>query len=151
MRELAQATTFYLNASRAEGSCLPLQNLLAAGRPAVAPVHSGMADYFDEHIGFTVESHPEPAPFPHDPDGRLTTSWHRLVWKSLHDQLKASYRFVLDGYEEYRAMGLRARQCITEYASEQAVWPKLSAALDLVHRNDDEEPSRQSSYRSGQR
>jgi hypothetical protein len=142
MLELARATTYYLNASRAEGSCLPLQNFLAAGRPGVAPVHSGMADYFDEHIGFAVDSHPEPAPFPHDPDKRLATSWHRLVWSSLYEQLKASYQFVSDGYEEYRAMGLRARQSIQQHAGEETVWPKLSEALESVFQGDGAADSR---------
>jgi glycosyltransferase involved in cell wall biosynthesis len=132
MLGLTRASTFYVNASRAEGSCLPLQNFLASGRPGIAPVHSGLADYFDEHVGFAVESHPEPAAFPHDPEKRLLTSWHRLVWSSLHEQLIASYRFVRDGYQHYRAMGERARQSMEEYSREEAVWPKLSEALESV-------------------
>src|SRR5262249_36047992 len=132
MLGLTRASTFYVNASRAEGSCLPMQNFLASGRPGIAPVHSGLADYFDEHVGFAVKSHPEPAAFPHDPEKRLLTSWHRLVWSSLYEQLIASYRFVRDGYQQYRAMGERARQCMAEYSSEEAVWPKLSEALESV-------------------
>ena len=47
MRELARASTFYVNASRAEGACLPLQDHLAAGRPGIAPACTAMSDYFD--------------------------------------------------------------------------------------------------------
>src|SRR5262249_19546774 len=121
MLELARASTFYLNTSRVEGSCLPFQNFLSAGRPGIAPVHSGLADYFDDHLGFTIDSHLEPAPFPHDPEQRLATSWHRLVWSSIREQLQASYRFVQEDYEQYRTMGLRARQTMREYASEEVV------------------------------
>src|SRR5262249_12109020 len=38
---LTEASSYYLNTSHAEGSCLPLQNFLAAGRPAVAPANTG--------------------------------------------------------------------------------------------------------------
>jgi glycosyltransferase involved in cell wall biosynthesis len=132
MMALARASTYYVNASRAEGSCMPLQNTLAAGRPGIAPVHSGMADYFDEHIGFAVDSHPEPAAFPHDPEKRLRTIWHRLVWQSLHDQLAESYRFVKDGCEQYLAMGARARQAMEDFAGEEAVLRKLTEAIDSL-------------------
>ncbi len=44
---LFRATTFYVNTSRAEGACLPLQQALACGRPAIAPAHTAMADYMD--------------------------------------------------------------------------------------------------------
>jgi len=36
LHQLTEATTFYLQASRAEGNCLPLMNHLAAGRPRLA-------------------------------------------------------------------------------------------------------------------
>src|SRR5207237_7148244 len=42
MVELAQASTYYVNAARAEGSCLPLQHFLAAGRPGIAPGHTAL-------------------------------------------------------------------------------------------------------------
>jgi glycosyltransferase involved in cell wall biosynthesis len=132
MLALTRASTYYVNASRAEGSCLPLQNFLASCRPGVAPIHTGMADYFDEHIGFAVDSHSEPAAFPHDLEKRLATSWHRLVWTSLHDQLRASYQLVQDDYDQYLAMGERARHSMDEYASEEAVLPKLTEAIESL-------------------
>jgi glycosyltransferase involved in cell wall biosynthesis len=132
MLELTRASTYYVNTSRGEGSCLPLQNFLAAGRPGIAPVHSGLADYFDENVGFVVDSHPEPAAFPQDPDKRLRTSWHRLVWSSLCAQLSASYRLVHSTDDTYPAMGLRARQGMADFASAESVWPLLVNALDPV-------------------
>jgi glycosyltransferase involved in cell wall biosynthesis len=132
MTKLAAASTYYLNASRAEGACLPLQNFLAAGRPAIAPRHSAIADYFDDGCGFVVESHPEPAPWPQDPDGRCTTSWHRLVWTSLRDQIAESYRVATSDRAEYERLSANARETLQSLASADAVWARLEAALDSV-------------------
>jgi glycosyltransferase involved in cell wall biosynthesis len=73
MAGLFRATTFYVNTSKAEGACLPLQQALAAGRPAIAPDHTSMADYMDDQVGFIPRSHPEPTHWPHDPEKRAET------------------------------------------------------------------------------
>jgi glycosyltransferase involved in cell wall biosynthesis len=130
-RELAAQTTYYVNATRAESCCLHLQEMLAAGRPALSPIHTAMKDFFDESIGFVVESHPEPCPFPGDAIGPLRTTWHRLVWQSLHDQLQASYALAHDP-EAYQALAERARQRMREYASLDSVLPRLAEALDVA-------------------
>jgi glycosyltransferase involved in cell wall biosynthesis len=128
--ELARASTYYVNTSRAEGSCLPLQNFMAAGRPGVAPPHTGMADSLDPACGFLVESHPEPAGWPQEIGGGYRTTWHRLVWQSLHDQLRASYAAAKNGVPSYPAMAERARQRMRDLVSAESVWPKLAAALN---------------------
>jgi glycosyltransferase involved in cell wall biosynthesis len=135
MLDLMRASTFYVNTARAEGACLPLQASLAAGRPGIAPCHTAMADYFSDDLGFPIASHPEPACWPHDPDQRLTTTWHRLVWQSLHDQFRASYLAAERGDERYRKMAARGRAAMRAYAGADAVWPLLSAALDEVGGN----------------
>jgi hypothetical protein len=128
--QLTAASTYYLNTSHAEGSCLPLQGFLAAGRPAVAPANTGMADSLDTRDGFVVESHPEPARSPLDPEGGLTTRWHRLVWQSLFDQLRASHDAARAGGARYVSLAAAGRQRMRELASRDAVWPLLAAALD---------------------
>jgi len=130
--ELARASTYYLNTSRAEGSCLPLQNFLAAGRPALAPPHTGMADSIDESCGFTLESHPEPAPWPQESGGGYRTTWHRLVWQSFYDQLRASYETAKHNRARYQTLAQRARERMRKLASAEAVWPRLAAALNSV-------------------
>ncbi len=132
MIELARATTYYVNASRAEGSCLPLQNLLGAGRPGIAPRHSGMSDYFDETVGLVVASHPEPASWPHDVTQRVTTRWARIVWQSLHDQFRAGYELARTDAGRYQALAGRGRQRAKEYASAESVWPLLVKALEAA-------------------
>ena len=132
MLELARATTFYVNASRAEGSCLPLQNSLGAGRPGIAPCHSGMSDYFEPSVGLVVESHPEPASWPHDFEQRVRTRWARIVWQSLHDQFRAGYEMARQDVGHYQALAERGRRRAKEYASAESIWPALAAALDAA-------------------
>jgi hypothetical protein len=130
--ELARATTWYLNSSRAEGACLPLQDFMAAARPAIAPRHSAIADYFTDAAGFVVESHPEPASWPQDPEGRCTTTWHRLVWDSLRAAVHESYLVAKTNRARYEALAEGARGSMTARAAEEVVWPRLAAALDSV-------------------
>jgi glycosyltransferase involved in cell wall biosynthesis len=130
MLRLARASTYYLNTSHGEGSCLPLQSFLAAGRPAVAPGHTGMADSVDDRCAFVIEAHPEPTCFPIDLEGPNLTRWYRLVWQSLSDQLRASYDVARNDLGRYRAMSEAGRQRMARLTHPDSVWPVLSAALE---------------------
>lgn len=127
---LAEAGTYYLNASHAEGSCLPLQGFLAAGRPAVAPGHTGLADSVADDCAFVVAAHPEPTCFPIDLGGPNVTYWYRLVWQSLHDQLRASYLVARNDPDRYAALADAGRRRIAHLAAPESVWPVLASALD---------------------
>lgn len=129
MERLYRATTYYVNTSRAEGACLPLQRALAAGRPGIAPAHTAMGDYMDDRVGFVVASHPEPTVWPHDPEQRCETTWHRLVWSDLHDQMTRSARLVEDDPSAYREMAATARRRMREQGSREAAVTALRAAL----------------------
>jgi glycosyltransferase involved in cell wall biosynthesis len=130
MLELMRATTYYVNTSRAEGACLPLQQALAAGRPALAPGHTAMADYLDESVGFVLESHPEPTFWPHDPEHRYETTWHRLVWSDLRDKFLASAAMVEEDLLGYRALAAAARSRLRSYAGPDVVAEALRRALE---------------------
>jgi glycosyltransferase involved in cell wall biosynthesis len=132
MVDLARGSTYYLNASHAEGACLPLQDFLAAGRPGIAPLHTALTDYFGDEVGLVVASHPEPTYWPHDPDQRASTSWHRIVWQDLHNQLGASYELAKQDLGHYQTLADHGRERIQAYASAAQVWPQLNAALNLV-------------------
>jgi glycosyltransferase involved in cell wall biosynthesis len=129
MERLYRSTTYYVNTSHAEGACLPLQRALAAGRPGIAPVHTAMADYLDESAGFVVASHPEPAPWPHDPEQRCETTWHRLVWADLHDQFVRSARIAESDPAAYRALAAEGRRRMGRFASRDAATAALRQAL----------------------
>ncbi len=132
MLALTRASTYYITTTRAEGNCLPLMDYLAAGRPCVSPCHTAIGDYVSNHMGYLVESHPEPAAWPQDRQLRCRTSWHRLVWPSLVDQIRASYRAAKQNRAAYEAKAASAREKMREWASVEKVWPRLRSALNLV-------------------
>jgi hypothetical protein len=135
MRVLTSASTYYLSATRAEGACLPLMDFLAAGRPGISPAHTSIADYFDADVGFVVASHREPCAWPQDTSGKLSTTWHRLDWASLVEQVRASYELATRGADAYGALSTRARERMAEKAGSERVWPRLSAALSEAERS----------------
>jgi glycosyltransferase involved in cell wall biosynthesis len=132
LQKLTQASAFYITATRAEGACLPLQDFLAAARPAISPRHTAIADYFDDRMGFVVASHPEPCPWPHDDSGRLNTTWQRIVWSSLADKIARSCDTAMEQSELYRQMGREGRRKMQSWASTAMVWPRLAEALALA-------------------
>ncbi|MEM9658896.1 MAG: glycosyltransferase, partial [Planctomycetota bacterium] len=133
MADLAQVSDYYLQATRAEGNCLPLMNFLAAGRPGVSPRHSAIGDYFDDDFGFVVESHQEPAAWPHDRKLRIRSTWGRLVWPSLVEQIRASYETAKREPSQYAAMSNRCRGKMSGWAHESVIWSQLEAALSATH------------------
>jgi len=130
--ELTRLSTYYLTATRAEGACLPAQDFLAASRPVVGPSHTAMAEYLDPDVAFVVESHPEPTWWPHDPSKNLRTSWHRVVWQSLHDRIRESYEVAARDRDRYARMAQSGRARMRDFAAPERVWPRLRAALDDV-------------------
>ncbi|CAN5474233.1 hypothetical protein BH10PSE11_BH10PSE11_36770 [soil metagenome] len=132
MVDVVRGSTFYLNASRAEGACLPLQDFLASGRPAVAPGHTAMQDYFDSDVGFVVQSSQEPTSWPRDPEKAIATRWARIDWSSLHENLGRAYVLAKDDHGSYQRMADVGRQRMATYASVDATWEKLSLSLDRL-------------------
>jgi glycosyltransferase involved in cell wall biosynthesis len=132
MSELFRATTCYVNASHAEGACLPLMRALAGGRPSIAPDHTAMADYMDASVGFVVRSDIEPACWPHDPEKRLETSRYRLVWTSLRDAFLESARVAERDPARFAAMAAAARERMAAHASRTAAAVALREALELL-------------------
>jgi len=132
MVELARASTFYLNTSRAEGACLPVQDFLASGRPAVAPAHTAMAEYIDERLAFVVPSRSEPTHWSWDPERRLTTRWHRVERSALERRIRESYEMVHRDPSRHREMSQAARARMWEFAGAESVWPRLVEALRVV-------------------
>ncbi len=129
MDELFRVATYYVNASHAEGACLPLMRALAGGRPAIAPAHTAMADYMDESVGFVPRTFPEPTYWPHDPEQRLETFRYRPVWADLRDAYLASAAAVEVDPSRYAALSRAARVRMNAYASVDAATSALRAAL----------------------
>jgi hypothetical protein len=127
---LVLGTTFFVTAARAKGIYPALGQFLAAGRPALAPCHSGLADSFGPDAGLVVASHPECARIPGDPERRLVTTRHRIVWQSLVEHFRQSYAWAKENSADYHILSACARRRTRARAGMDAVWPRLQAALD---------------------
>lgn len=132
MTDLARGSTYYVNASRAEGACLPLAAALAAGRPALAPAHSALAEYIDESVAFVVPSRPRPTYWPIDPARRPSTVWHEITRDDLAEQFRISYEVARRDLPRYRSLAARGRRRMQALAGEESVWRRLSAALATI-------------------
>lgn len=128
-RELIGTSTYYVNASSGEGLCLPLMEFLSAGRPVIAPTHTAMADYVDEHLAFLVQCSLEPFCWPHDPTGIFMTHRHRLNWQSLMEAFKASYAVATQQPQQYRVMSRHAFAKMREFASVEVIAAPLGEFL----------------------
>ena len=132
MAEFMRVTTFYVNTSKAEGACLPLQQSLAGGRPSLAPDHTAMADFMDDQVGFVLGTSPEPTYWPHDPEMRIETSWNRLHWSDLHDRLIDAAELIDHDFAGYQERARLARERMQAYASRAVVEVALRAALEQL-------------------
>jgi glycosyltransferase involved in cell wall biosynthesis len=132
MDELFRVATYYVNASHAEGACLPLMRALAGGRPAIAPAHTAMADYMDDSVGFVPRTFPEPTFWPHDPEQRLETFRYRPLWTDLRDAYRASAAAVETDPARYAALSRAARARMSAYASVDSAESALRTAIDRL-------------------
>lgn len=129
MAGLMRATAYYVNTSHAEGACLPLQQALAAGRPAIAPDHTAMADYMGSDVGFVVGASVEPTHWPHDPEERITTERHRIHWSDLHEAFLSSAEVAETDRPRYLALSTSARDRMGRLATIEAATVALREAL----------------------
>ncbi len=132
MLALARASTYYLTTTRAEGCCLPLLNYLAAGRPGVTPCHTAIGDYFTPNMGFIIASATERALWPQDKRIRFKTTWNRIEWPSVIEQLRNSYQLARHDRSTYEAMAAASRERMSQWVGPESVWPRLREALDSL-------------------
>ncbi len=126
---LVSATDYYVNTSCCEGLCLPLMEFMSAGRPALAPDHTAMADYVDPACAFVLRSGVEYNVWPHDPRDLFRTMRHRLEWDSLMQAYRDSYRVATEDPKHYAAMSQAARLAMRRTCSLPVVRDRLERAL----------------------
>jgi hypothetical protein len=129
--KLIAATHFVVNASLAEGQCLPLVEFMSAGRPAIAPLHTAMLDYITPANAVIVSSAVEFCSWPHDPRNHLITTRHRVEWSSIRDCFAEAYRIARLDPERYAAMAVEAAASVRGYCADDVLGPKLAAFLGL--------------------
>jgi glycosyltransferase involved in cell wall biosynthesis len=128
-RTLVANSTFIVNSSYGEGQCLPLMEFMSAGKPAVAPDHTAMADYIDTDNAFIVRSSEEWTHWPHDPRLVLRAFRYRIDWESLRDAFCESYKVVSEQPKKYLQMSKCATQRLREHCSQTVIEDGLSGFL----------------------
>jgi len=129
--DLIAATHFVVNASLAEGQCLPLVEFMSAARPAIAPLHTAMLDYITPDNALIVASDVEFCSFPHDPRNMLTTTRYRIEWPSLCAAFAAAAGIVRDNPVRYAALAENAASSMRAYCSDATAGRALAGFLGL--------------------
>ena len=129
---LIRATTYCVNASTSEGSCLPLMEFMSCGKPAIAAAHTAMSDYIDSDVAFVLRASPQITNWPDDPRALFRTMSFRLDWESLRDAFEQSYRLARTRPDHYREMSKRARGRMHGYASPEIIREKLLSFFSSV-------------------
>ncbi|PXA83369.1 hypothetical protein DMC47_43735 [Nostoc sp. 3335mG] len=130
-RLLVAGSHWIVNAPPAEGQCLPLQRYMAAGRPAIAPAHTAMADYISPSNALIVAASEEYGVWPHDSARELITTRYRIDWESLRDGFLRGYEEATSDPKTYRNRAEAARDAMERYCSDAIVAAKLDAFLGL--------------------
>jgi len=131
-RELIRGTSYYVNCSHAEGLCMPLMEFLSAGRPAIAPDYTAMADYIDPRIAFVLSGSLEHNVWPFDPRDLFTTMRYRLNWETLVAAYEQSYALAMARDERYDAMSAAAHVAMQAFCAEDVVRGGLAEALGIA-------------------
>jgi glycosyltransferase involved in cell wall biosynthesis len=127
--DLVALSSYTVNTSTGEGQCLPLMEFLSAGKPAVAPVHTAMADYLNEENAFVVQSDYEPGIWPHDPRQAIRTRRHRLDFTSLLQAYGDSYAVASSDASRYALMAQTAHRRQRAHCSREVFIKGLQAFL----------------------
>ncbi|MDR6925323.1 glycosyltransferase [Pseudomonas sp. BE134] len=123
------AASFYVNASRCEGLCLPLMEFMSCARPVIAPNHTAMRDYIDERVAFIIKSSHEPTTWPEDARILNRTLRHRPDWGSLKAAYEDSYAMAKNDPKAYQAMAMAANERMRDYCSFAPVQRRLALFL----------------------
>ncbi|UVM61434.1 glycosyltransferase [Pseudomonas sp. P9_35] len=123
------AASFYVNASRCEGLCLPLMEFMSCARPVIAPDHTAMRDYIDAEVAFIVKSSREPTIWPEDSRILYRTLRHRPDWGSLKLAYQQSYATAKHQPQAYQAMAVAANERMRRYCAFTPVQQRLADFL----------------------
>jgi glycosyltransferase involved in cell wall biosynthesis len=129
---LYEAASYYVNASRCEGLCLPLMEFMASGKPVIAPDHTAMEDYIDERVAFVVKSSEELTIWPQDTRIIYRTLRYRPDWGSLKTAYETSYRMAKEQPLEYQRMSRDAVARMHDYCAFAPVQKRLADFFRLT-------------------
>lgn len=129
LAELVTVTDFFVNASVAEGQCLPLLEFMAEGVPAISPDHTAMETYIKPDNAFVVASSHQPHIWPNDPRESYRTLSNRIDWDSLRQAYCDSARVLSEESSRYALMAAASRLVVKENYSSEVVEKRLRRFL----------------------
>ena len=129
MENLVEVTDFFVNASVAEGQCLPLLEFMVEGVPAVSPCHTAMETYISPDNAFVVASSHQPHIWPNDPREAYRTLSNRIDWDSLRRAYVDSAAVLANDPGRYSAMSQSARAAVERSYSSAEVEKRLRKFL----------------------
>ncbi len=129
---LIDATSFAVNTSDGEGQCLPLMEYMSAGRPAIAPRHSAMADYVSIDNAFVIASHERPSFWPHDERQATRCLRHEISFADYVRQLRESYGVARHDPDRYAEMSSAASAALELFCGDDVVRSRLRVALENI-------------------
>ena len=128
-RHMVGNSTYVVNAAHGEGQCLPLMEFMSAGKPAIAPGHTAMADYITTENAFVVRSSEEWTHWPHDPRLVLRTFRYRIDWQSLCQAYRESFDLARNEPEKYRMLSGNAHDTLREHCSREKIAVRLAGFM----------------------
>ena len=134
LHNLVGMTDYFVNASVAEGQCLPLLEFMAEGVPAVSPDHTAMATYIRSDNAFVVRSSHQPHIWPNDPRECYRTLSNRIDWDSLRQGYVDSAALITAEPERYRAMSRAASATVAKHYSSAEIQQRLRNFLGATAR-----------------
>lgn len=129
---LIHASHFVVNSAFGEGQCLPLMEFMSAGKPSIAPDHTGMADYVNESNSFVVASSNEWFHWPHDPRLVLRTFRRRINWESLVLAFERSFEEVIQDPVAYRNRSIRAVRDLQSHCSRDVAINRIGKVIAIA-------------------
>ena len=129
LQDLVAVTDFFVNASVAEGQCLPLLEFMAEGVPAVSPDHTAMETYIRADNAFVVRSSHQPHIWPNDPRECYRTLSNRIDWDSLRQAYVDSAAVRESDPQRYAAMAQAARATVEAQYASAVVTRRLASFL----------------------
>ena len=131
---LIASTDYFVNASTAEGQCLPLLEFMAQGVPAIAPDHTAMETYINSKNAFVIRSSEQPAMWPHDPRRAKRTLSYRTDWESLACAYRDSDLLLTENIDQYEDMRRAAADAVSDHYSSRKIGKQLKRLLHKVAR-----------------
>ena len=130
---LIAASHWVVNASTAEGLCVPLMEFMCSDRPAIAPVHTALADYLDATCALLVHSDEQYCGWPHDFRLGMPATAHQVSWSSLRDAYAEAYRLVREEPARYQTLARAAGARMAAFCRHTVGAERLSSFLGVGH------------------